>query len=286
MYIMMNQTVSIIIPCFNDGKYLREAVQSVKQCPEPDAFETIIVNDGSTDSLTLDVLRDLEREGFRLIHQANRGLGAARNTGIKASRGSYILPLDSDNKIRPNYLSEGVRVLNGNPRVGVVYGDAEYFGAKTGRWKVADFSLSRLVQGNYIDACAVFRRDAWQEVGGYDEQMLLGWEDWDLWLRIALKNWGFFHFNEVLFDYRVRDGSLVSKAAQNVGQLRDYIFSKGELKDANAIRQRQLEVARLFYLERSPDFRLGRTILNPIRKVRQLLKGRPRKPRADKPFSQ
>jgi glycosyltransferase involved in cell wall biosynthesis len=280
----LNQMVSIIIPCFNDGKYLREAVQSVVQHPDQTAYEIIIVNDGSSDSLTLEVLRELEREGFRVIHQGNRGLGAARNTGIKASRGSYILPLDSDNKIRPDYMTAGVRVLESHPRLGVVYSDAEYFGAKTGRWNVAELSFSRLVQGNYIDACAVFRRNAWEEVGGYDEAMpVMGWEDWDFWLRVALKNWGFCHINEVLFDYRVREKSMISKTSQNVGLLCDFIFSKEALMDAKAIRERQLEIARLFYVERSPDYRLGRALLNPLRKMRQLLKGKPAKPRADRP---
>lgn len=282
----MNSTVSIIIPCFNDGRYLREAVQSVVQYPESDAYEIIIVNDGSSDTKTLEVLRDLVREGFRVIHQANRGLGAARNAGIKAAHGSYILPLDSDNRIRPDYIAEGIRVLENNPRTGVVYGDAAYFGSKTGRWTVADFSFSQLVQGNYIDACAMFRRVAWEEVGGYDEEMpVMGWEDWDFWLRVALKNWGFFHVESILFDYRVRENSMISKTTQNVGLLCDYIFSKEELKDANAIRRRQLEVARLFDLERSPDYRLGRAILDPIRKMRQILKGKPAKARDSKPVS-
>jgi glycosyltransferase involved in cell wall biosynthesis len=278
--------VSIIIPCFNDGKYLREAVQSVLQYPDRTAYEIIVVNDGSSDSITLEVLRDLEREGFRVIHQANRGLGAARNAGIKASHGSYVLPLDSDNKIRPDYISMGVRVLESNPRIGMVYGDAGYFGTKTGRRNVADFSLSRMTQGNYIDACAMFRRVVWEEVGGYDEMMpVMGWEDWDFWLRVALKNWGFCHVNAILFDYRVRENSMISKTVQNIGLLRDYVFSKEELQDADAIRQRQLEIARLFNLERSPDYRLGRAVLDPLRKIRRLLKGKPAKPDAAWPAS-
>lgn len=266
----MSPIVSIVIPCFDDGQYLREAVESVRKHPNPTSYEIVVVNDGSTDDFTLALFPALEREGYQIIHQPNRGLGAARNTGIKASRGNYILPLDSDNKIRPDYITRGIQVLESNPRVGVVCGDAEYFGAKTGRWQVADFSLSQLVRGNYIDACAMFRRVVWEEVGGYDEAMpVMGWEDWDFWLRVALKNWGFCHINEVLFDYRVRENSMISKTSQNVGLLCDYIFNKEELKDANTIRERQLEITRLFYVERSPDYRLGRALLNPLRRIRR-----------------
>jgi len=280
----MSQIVSIVIPCFNDGQYLRDAVESIWKHPNLQSYEVVIVDDGSTDDFTLALLLALEREGHRIIHQPNRGLGAARNTGIKVSHGKYILPLDSDNKIRPDYITRGIQVLENNPRVGVVYGDAEYFGAKTGRWHVADFSLSQLVRGNYIDACAMFRRVVWEEVGGYDEAMpVMGWEDWDFWLRVAMKNWGFCHVNAILFDYRVRENSMINRTVKNVGQLCDYIFSKDELKDANAIRRRQLENTRLIQLERSPDYRLGQALLNPLRKIRQLLKGRPAKPSADKP---
>ena len=277
--------VSIVIPCYNSGQFLREAVQSVWQYPDQMACEIIIVDDGSSDRVTLEVLKDLEREGLQVIHQSNRGPAAARNTGIKASSCKYILTLDSDNKIRPDYICDGLRVLEENPRVGVVYGDAEYFGDKTGRWQVSDFSLGHLARENYIDNCAMFRRAAWEEVGGYDEErLIMGWEDWEFWLRIALKNWGFYHVNAVLFDYRVRQGSLISSINQNLGQSLDYIFSKDELKDANAIRQRQLEITRLFYVECSPDYRLGRAVLNPLRKMRRLLKGKLAKPGVDKPI--
>jgi glycosyltransferase involved in cell wall biosynthesis len=266
--------VSIVIPCFNDGQYLREAIESVKAYPDPKAYEIIVVNDGSSDSSTLETLGTVEREGCQVIHQTNRGLGAARNTGVRASSGTYILPLDSDNRIRAAYISEGVQLLNDQPRLGVVYGDAEYFGSKTGRVSVPEFSLGRMIRENYIDACAVYRRAAWEEVGGYDEQMpIMGWEDWDFWLRLGLKNWGFLHLSMVLFDYRVRSDSIISRTIRHVGELCDYIFSKEELADANQIRLRQREITRLLGLERSPDYRLGKTLLDPLRHVRRVLRG-------------
>ena len=269
----MSNLVSVIIPCFNDGQFLLEAVQSVQHYPDPRAYEIVVVNDGSCDPLTMQVLADVERENCRVIHQPNRGLGAARNAGIRSASGIYILPLDSDNRIRPEYISEGTRVLEQNPRIGVAYGDAEYFGDKTGRWKVPKFSLGRLIQENYIDACAVFRRSAWEEVGGYDEQMpIMGWEDWDFWLRLALGNWGFCHLDAVLFDYRSRGKSMIFETVKHVGELCDYIFGKEQLKDALALRERQQKIARLMTLEQSLEYRLGRAVLNPLRRFNWLLK--------------
>ena len=113
----------------------------------------------------------------------------------------------------------------------------------------------------------------------------MGWEDWDFWLRVAFRNWGFYHVNSVLFDYRVRTGSMVSKTIQHVGQLCNYIFSKEELKDASVVRQRQLEIARLLSLERSPDYRLGHAVLDPLRKLRQLVKGKTRSASRGSPAS-
>jgi GT2 family glycosyltransferase len=116
----------------------------------------------------------------------NRGPGAAWNTGIRLAKGEFILPLDSDNRLRGVYLDEGVSLLKNNPSVGVVYADAEYFGERSGRWYVPDFNLLSLIRMNFIDACALYRKRLWENVGGYDERMLLmGLEDWDFWLRVT-----------------------------------------------------------------------------------------------------
>jgi len=201
--------LSIIIPCYNHGQYIKEALQSVALCTDTALYEIIIINDGSTDEHTVQVLHELEREGYNIIHQTNLGLGAARNNAIKAARGKYILPLDCDNRIRPEYIYEGINVLNNHLGVAVVYGDAEYFGEKKGRWIVGPFNLQNLMLNNYIDACAVFRKSVWENLSGYDVHMpIMGYEDWDLWLRFALAGQHFYYINKVLFDYRVLSASM------------------------------------------------------------------------------
>ncbi len=202
--------ISIVIPCYNQGHYLDEALQSILQCRDKDVYEIIIVNDGSTDSTTLAILKELETKGYKIINQQNKGLGAARNTGIRAAFGKYILPLDSDNKIRPEYIYEGIRLLDENPSLDIVYGNAEYFGEKTGLWEGGEFNLQRLMIENYIDACAVYRKSVWEAVGGYDENMpVMGYEDWDFWLSIAFRAGKFMYIDKIMFDYRYSAKSMI-----------------------------------------------------------------------------
>ena len=228
-YAMSKIAVSVIIPCYNQGEFVLEAIASVESCQEP-VYEILIVNDGSTSPVTQKVLTYLQEKGYQVINQSNQGLAAARNTGIKKAQGRYILPLDADNKIKPAYITESVEILDEHPAVGVVYGNAELFGEKTGIVEVPDFDINRLVAGNYIDACAVFRRTVWQDSGGYDSQIphKLGYEDWDFWLGAAEKGWQFHHISEVMYEYRFRANSMVSACniPENRRELFRYICSK------------------------------------------------------------
>jgi len=163
--------------------------------------------------------------------------------------------LDSDNRLREVYFNEGVSLLKENPSVGVVYADAEYFGERSGRLHVSDFDLLSLIRMNFIDACALYRRRLWEELGGYDEKMpLMGVEDWDFWLRIASHGGRFFHLGKIGFDYRVRKDSMMAKAigfddwmpgdslaamATNprLAQLVSYIFGKPEMARYRLLRE-------------------------------------------------
>lgn len=229
VYAMSKIAVSVIIPCYNQGEFVLEAIASVESCQDK-VYEILIVNDGSTSPVTQKVLTYLREKGYQVIDQSNQGLAAARNTGIEKAQGRYILPLDADNKIKPAYITEAVEILDEQPEVGVVYGNGELFGEKTGIVEVPDFDINRLVAGNYIDACAVFRRTVWQDCGGYDSQIpqKLGYEDWDFWLGVAEKGWQFHRISEVMYEYRFRENSMVSACniPQNRRELFRYICSK------------------------------------------------------------
>jgi glycosyltransferase involved in cell wall biosynthesis len=247
--------ISIVIPCYDQGAMLREALASIEQVRNANLFEVIIVDDGSTEVETTTILRQLGEAGYLVLPQPNRGVGAARNAGIRLAKGEFILPLDSDNRLRDVYLNEGASLLKENPSAGVVYTDAEYFGERSGRCSVPEFDLLSLLQMNFIDACALYRRKLWEEIGGYDEKMpVMGVEDWDFWLRLACHGATFVHLSKIGFDYRVRTDSMMVKAigfdywlpgdsvdsmmtSPRLTELIKYIFEKPEMACYKRLRE-------------------------------------------------
>jgi glycosyltransferase involved in cell wall biosynthesis len=198
--------VSVVIPCYNLGEYIDEAIDSVLAQTLSD-YEIVIVNDGSDDSVTDQKLKTLVRPRTRVINTTNQGVAAARNRGIVEATGEYILPLDADDTIAPTYLEKAVAVLETRPTVGIVYCKARLFGEVHGDWQLPEFSLPHLLLDNLIFSAALFRRADWQEAGGYNQAMRTGWEDWDFWLRIVGLGKEVFCLAEPLFSYRIRRGS-------------------------------------------------------------------------------
>lgn len=218
--------VSVIIPCFNHGEFLPEAVASVTSIPRNDV-ELIVVDDGSTDERTAKEMAALAARGIRVIRQENKGLAAARNTAIRASTAPYILPLDADDRLRPGYIEHGIRILDAKPKVGVVYGDGQLFGTTNERWHVRPFNLNRMLEENQIQACAVFRRVVWDQNGGYDGTMpVQGYEDWDFWLGAAEHGWQFAYVPEILFEYRKAEESMLTRGRKSAQQVADFVAAK------------------------------------------------------------
>jgi len=226
--------ISVIVPCFNHGEFLPEAVASVTSMNRDDV-ELIVVDDGSTDERTRKEMDVLEATGIFVIRQEHKGLAAARNAGISASRGEYILPLDADNRIRPAYIEHGIRVLDANPKVGVVYGDQyriPHNGANDprrplGRASPGPLLPSRLMACNYIDACAVYRRVIWEQNGGYDATMpFQGLEDWDFWLGALEHGWEFHYVPQILFDYRVSGDSMITRTYDRDAEIHAFLGNK------------------------------------------------------------
>lgn len=204
--------LSIVIPVHNDGDFLPDAIQSAKRLP-PGLAEVILVDDGSTDLRTIAYLETLRGEGYRVIRQANQGLAAARNAGIEAARSPIILPLDADNQFDPSYVRESLRLFDSNQEVDVVYSAPRRFGTVREFLALPEFRFDLLLSGNFIDACALFRKAAWEVTGGYDDHQTLrnGYEDWEFWLRVHLAGRGFHRLPGYHFSYRVRADSLLSK---------------------------------------------------------------------------
>jgi glycosyltransferase involved in cell wall biosynthesis len=218
--------MSVIIPCFNHGEFLPEAVDSVNSINRNDV-ELIVVDDGSTDERTGREMDVLSGRGITVIRQANRGLAAARNSGILASQGEYILPLDADDRLRSGWIERGIGLLDASPQVGVVYGDAQCFGKRVDHWPVGPFEPDRLLNWNFIHACALYRRSVWEQNRGYDGTMpVQGLEDWDFWLGAFEHGWRFVYLPEVFFDYRQSEGSMITQTAAFTNQIREFIEKK------------------------------------------------------------
>jgi glycosyltransferase involved in cell wall biosynthesis len=200
--------VSVVIPCYNQGVYLGEAIESVT-AQTLDNYEIIIVNDGSTEQETMAILERLAFPMTRVLHTSNQGLAAARNNGIREALGDYILPLDADDRICPAYLETAAAVLDERPEVGFVYCLARLFGARSGLFYLNEATLGEMLLDCRVFCSAMFRKADWEAAGGYNTNMCYGWEDWDFWLSILELGKTSFLIPEVLFHYRVKNISMI-----------------------------------------------------------------------------
>ena len=208
----MPASVSIIIPCYNYARFLRQSVRSALAQTAAD-LEIIIVDDGSTDD-TLAVaqaLAESQPERVRVIATANTGQPAcSRNQGILAARGEYILPLDADDVIAPGYVAACLDLFARRPEIGLAYCDYQNFGGQTNRFNAKEYNVRLLALSNFIPCCSMFRRRDWQVLGGYRTN-LAGYEDWDFWLGLAELSVVGRRIPEPLFYYRNHGQGLYSR---------------------------------------------------------------------------
>ena len=206
---MNTPLISVIVPCYNQAVYLREAVESVVKQTYHD-WECIIINDGSTDNSEA-IAMDLVAKDKRIHYykKENGGLAAARNTGIEIAAGTYILPLDGDDRIHPQYMEKALPLLQ-DETLKVIYSQGEYFGAKTGIIDLPEYSIEELARMNMIFCTAFFRKLDWQKAGGYNPNMIFGWEDWNLWISILEQGGRVYKIPDVLFYYRIKSASMLA----------------------------------------------------------------------------
>ncbi len=204
----MDPLFSVIVPCYNHGAFLRRNIKSV-EAVEGIPMEIIIVDDGSTDETTVQELQQLKNEGYHIIIQKNSGPAAARNNAIGQSKGKYIVPLDADDMLRKEYIAAAKEVFEGNKQIDIVYANFQQFGESTAVQQYCDFVLQELLLQNNIGACAIYRKEVWQAIGGYDEKLWrdLGWEDWEFWLNAAKHGFKFQYLDMIGYDYYYQNSS-------------------------------------------------------------------------------
>lgn len=198
--------VSIIIPCYNQGKYVAEAINSALRQTFKD-IEIVCVNDGSTDN-SVEIIKSFENKYKNFIflnNKENRGVIYSRNFAIKNCNGTYILPLDADDIIEPTYVEKAVKILDNNSNIGIVYCKAKIFGNYDKYWNLKPFNKSDILYENCIFCSAIFRKSDFLKIGGYNNNMKYGCEDYDLWLSFIEQGLEVFQINEILFSYRQYD---------------------------------------------------------------------------------
>jgi glycosyltransferase involved in cell wall biosynthesis len=196
--------VSVIIPCYGQARFLPNAVDSLAKQTYAQ-WECLVINDGSADD-TSQKTRELAAQhptrAIRLIEQQNAGLVGARNTGLRECVGEFMLFLDADDKLEPEFLERAVRTLIANPPVGFVYSDVRYFGAREEIEKRKDFEKQLFIRQNQASATSLFRRVAILQTGLPKSVMNHGLEDWEFWISMIEKGWQGLRIPEPLFCYR------------------------------------------------------------------------------------
>jgi|SRR5499426_1587707 len=198
----MTPRVSIVMPVFNAGRWLPQALASVAAQTYRD-FELVVVDDGSTEPRTRELLDEAARRPGVTVHRTeNRGPSHARNLAIERARGAYILPLDADDYLAPAFLEKTVPLLDDDPELGVAYTWVGLVGGHHGIWRTGGFTVRELLVRCTLHVASLYRRELWRDVGGYDPRFVESSEDWDLWLGAAARGWRGRCVPELLVYYR------------------------------------------------------------------------------------
>ena len=214
----MTPRVSVVVPCYNQGRYLDQAVDSALAQTFPD-LEILVVDDGSTEPETLRVLDGFARPKTRVLRGPNRGLPGARNTGIRAAAGEYVCCLDADDILEPALLEKSVAVLDARPEVTFVSHWLRTFGDETWDWTPDRCDFPALLDANTVNGAAPVRRQALLDAGLFDESMRDGCEDWDIWITLVERGAVGVILPEFLFRYRRRADSMSRLMARSGGNV-------------------------------------------------------------------
>jgi glycosyltransferase involved in cell wall biosynthesis len=198
--------VTIVIPCHRQAHFLRDAVASALDQTHP-AVEVVVVDDAAPDGWLAEAVA--HEFGVSFVRTAETlGPGGARNAGIAAGTGEYVLPLDADDILAPDYAARAVTVLQSTPEAGVVYCKLQTFGAGSWTWEPPPgWTLRQLMHANQLPNEALYRRTCWERAGGYAARVFFG-EDWDFWVRVARQGWQLVRIPEYLLFCRQHETNL------------------------------------------------------------------------------
>lgn len=214
-YAVATPQISVIVTVYNYADVVAETLESIVASEEV-SFEVIVIDDHATDH-SRDVVRAFldthpDVPMVLLGKDANEGLAAARNLGFATARSELVMVMDADNTVYPLCLRRLADALDADRGADAAYAILEDFGAHRGVRSAVAWDVDRMCAANYIDAQAMWRRSAWRQLGGYraDDDHVFGWEDWDLWLRLAESGGRAHLVPQILGRYRVQAGSMIA----------------------------------------------------------------------------
>ena len=204
--------ISIIIPCYNTHTYLDFTLESIKNQTFRD-YEIIIVNDGSCNPETISYLTKLPSD-IIVINQKNKGLSAARNTGIEKANGYYCLPLDCDDWLAPNFLEKTISLLKESHENTYAYSYMKLEGEENSIL-TKSYNFFEQLFTNQIPYCILMPKFMWENLGGYDEYMTNGYEDWEFNIRLGINGYFGVVVPSPLFHYRVSSQGMLKSISQS-----------------------------------------------------------------------
>lgn len=245
--------ISVVIPCYNYGKYIGQAVDSVLN--QTVKKIEIIVVDGGSDGKTLDILKKLNTPKTKILFRKGRHLvGSNRNYGIKSAKGKYICCLDADDILKPTYLEKALFYLE-TYNDDVVYPSVQCFGEDDLLWKAVPTNFQdNIAIGNAVSTVAVFKKKAWVKAGGYKD-----WpagakhvpEDWEYWTRLLGFGFRFRRLKEPLMLYRVHGEGLTAQCQTTLEEQKEIIKKENinlfTEKNLNDIAERSRRIYRVKY---------------------------------------
>ncbi len=219
--------VAIVIPCYRYAHLLPEAVASA--CAQTwRNLRIVIVDDGSPDDTAAVAARLIAQHPERhitLVRQANGGLSAARNAGVRATDSAFVLPLDADDRLVPDAVAQLVAALEAQC-ADVATPCGRTFGDEQRPLVTLPVTSRRLRAGNCLIYASMFRRALFDRIGGYSTELRIGYEDWDFWLSALEHGARFAHVTAELFGYRKHGATMLAAADGKAIQLRAQITSR------------------------------------------------------------
>lgn len=269
-----NPLVSIIVPCYNQEQFINEALESVYGQTYTN-WECIVMDDGSTDRSEEIIQQWISKDPrFRYYYKDNGGIVETRNFAIQCTAGEFILPLDGDDKIAPEYVAEAVNEFVKAPETKLVYCNIIYFGKVNKRAGSPPYSFETMLYENLIHQGAMFRKADYEKTRGYNNNMFEGLEDWDFWLELLNPEDKVVKLDGFYYHYRIKDVSrstLIDKEKNE--RLILQLFKNHEEKYLRFFNPVRDHINHLHYkaeterLKKSTEYKLGRIITCPFRLI-------------------